>query len=130
MYGKDDANVWTVGTHYNFDFGLNIHGAYANNNKAKTEKKSWTAGLSYKGADKKNAGTWGISADYRYASKYVSLAPTYDTFFFTNHKKGVDVGVDWTPISNTYVALNYFWGKTLVNNEKTKTFFGRVSWFF
>ena len=130
LYGKDDANVWTVGTHYNFGGGFNVHGAYANNNKAKKEKKSWTAGLSYKGANKKEPGSWGISADYRYTSKYVSLAPTYDTWFNNTHRKGVEFGVDWTPIYNTYVKLGYFTGKAIDSKEDLKTFFGRVSWFF
>ena len=130
LYGKDDANVWSVGARYTFGSSVNLRGAYANNTKADEEKKSWTAGLAYKGADKKSPGSWGIAADYRYVSKYVSLAPTYDTYTLSSHKKGVDIGVDWTPIMNTYVALNYFWGKTLDTDQDTKTFFGRVSWFF
>ncbi len=130
MYGKRDANVWTVGARYNFDNGFKIGGAYANNNKATIEKKSWTAGLGYKGASYKERGSWGITADYRYTSEFVSLAPTYDTWFTNLHKKGVEVGADWAPLQNTYVKLGYFWGKTLDTNEKTKTFFGRASWFF
>ena len=130
VYGKKDANVWTVGARYTFGGGVNIHGAYANNTKADTEKKSWTAGLSYKGANKKEPGSWGISADYHYVSDYVSLAPTYDTWFGTTHKKGVEFGVDWAPIYNTYVKLGYFTGKTLETKKDDKTFFSRVSWFF
>ncbi len=131
-YYKDSksANIWTVGAHYNFDNGFNIHGSYAQNTKAREFKKSWTAGLSYKGADRKEAGTWGISADYRYVSDLVSFAPTYDTWFTLMSKKGVELGVDWAPIKNTYAKLGYFWGKELYTNEKTKTFFGRFSWFF
>ena len=124
------ANVWAIGTHYNFDMGLQVRGAYASNTKAKENKRSWTAGLAYKGADKTKPGSWGISADYRYVSDYVSLAPTFDTYTLSSHKKGVDIGVDWAPIENTYVALNYFWGKRLDTREKTKTFFARASWFF
>jgi len=124
------ANVWTVGTRYTFDNGINIGGAYASNTKAKEYKRSWTAGLGYKGADKKVAGSWGIRADYRYVSDLVSLAPTYDSYTLSTHKKGVDIGVDWAPIENTYVAFNYFWGKTLDTKEDTKTFFARASWFF
>ncbi len=124
------ANVWTVGARYNFGSSVNLRGAYASNTKAKEYKRSWTAGLAYKGADKSKAGTWGISADYRYVSDYVSLAPTYDTWFSTTHKKGVEVGLDWAPMKNTYAKLGYFWGKELGTKEDTKTFFGRFSWFF
>ena len=130
IYGKDDANVWTVGARYNIGSSVNVHGGYANNTKAKREKKSWTAGLSYKGADRKSPGSWGISADYRYVSQYVSLAPTYDTWFNNTHRKGVDIGLAYTPIYNTRLQLGYFFGKALGSNEDLKTFFGRASWFF
>ncbi len=130
LYGKDDANVWTVGARYNFDNGFKIGGAYANNTKAEEKKKSWTAGLAYKGANRKHPGSWGISADYRYVSAFVSLAPTYDTWFNNIHRKGVDIGVDWAPIENTYVKLGYFFGKALGSDEDLRTFFGRASWFF
>ena len=130
MYGEDDANVWTVGARYNFKGGFKIRGAYANNTKADTEKKSWTAGIAYKGADKNVPGSWGISADYRYTSKYVSLAPTYDTWFNNTHRKGVEFGLTWTPIYNTRAQLGYFLGEGIDTKEDIKTFFGRASWFF
>ncbi len=129
LYNEDDANVWTVGARYNIG-DVNVHGAYANNTKADDFDYSWTAGLSYKGADKTKPGSWGISADYRYISDYVSLATTYDTFGMRSHKKGVDIGATWAPIMNTQVYLNYFWGKTLDTHQDDKTFFGRVSFFF
>jgi predicted porin len=128
-YGKDDANIWTAGLRYNFG-DVTIGGSYAKNTKADEYDKSWTAGLSYKGADQKKPGSWGISADYRYVGDNVSFAPTYDVYTLSSNKKGVDVGVTWSPLLNTKVFLNYFWGKTLDTKEDTKTFFSRVSWFF
>ena len=125
----DSANVWTVGARYNLG-DVNIRGSYANNTKAKEFKRSWTAGLAYKGADRKVAGSWGLSADYRYVSTNVSLCPTYDTWFNNWHRKGVEVGVDWAPIQNTYVKFGYFWGKTLDTKKNINTFFSRASWFF
>ena len=129
-YGKDDANVWTVGARYTFGGNVTLGGAYANNTKADDYDKSWYAGLKYAGANKKKAGSWGIGAHYRYVGDNVSLAPTYDTWFGTTNKKGVDIMLDWAPMHNTYTALGYFWGKTLDTKEDTKTFFGRVSFFF
>ncbi|MBR4903477.1 MAG: S-layer homology domain-containing protein [Selenomonadaceae bacterium] len=129
MYGKDDANIWAAGLRYNFG-DVTVGGGYAKNTKADNYDKGWNAGISYKGANKKQPGTWGISAAYRYVGDNVSLAPTYDTWNFTTNKKGVDVGLDWAPIMNTQVYLNYFWGKTLDTKEDTNTFFARASWFF
>ena len=126
---QKNANVWTAGMRFNLG-GFKIGGAYAQNTKADHFRRSWYAGLGYKGADRKEAGSWGISANYRYISQNVSLAPTYDTFALRSNKKGVDIGLDWAPIQNTYVQFGYFWGKTLDTNEDDKTFFGRASWFF
>ena len=134
-YKKDNkkaknANVWTVGARYNFDFGLHIGGAYASNTKADQFKRAWWAGLGYKGANRKEAGTWGINVAYRYVGQNASLAPTYDTFALRTNKKGVEFSVDWAPLQNTYVQLAYFTGKTLDTKKNDKTFFGRASWFF
>ena len=129
-YKRDkNANVWTVGARFDIN-GFGIGGAYAQNTKADQFKRSWWAGLSYKGANRREAGTWGISAAYRYVGQNVSLAPTYDTFALRTNKKGVDVGLDWAPWKNTYAQVGYFWGKTLDTNQDDRTFFGRFSWFF
>ena len=125
-----NANVWAVGARYTFDNGFKIRGAYASNTKAQEYKRAWTAGIAYKGADRKVAGSWGISVDYRYVGQNASLAPTYDTFALRTNKKGVDIGIDWAPLTNTYVKLGYFTGKTLETDKRDNTFFGRASWFF
>ena len=125
-----NANVWSVGARYNFDNGFKIGGAYASNTKADEFKRSWWAGLGYKGANRKVAGSWGINVAYRYVGQNVSLAPTFDTFALRTNKKGVDITVDWAPLQNTYVALGYFTGKTLDTKKNDRTFFGRASWFF
>ncbi|MBR4151919.1 MAG: S-layer homology domain-containing protein [Selenomonadaceae bacterium] len=130
MYGKEDANIWAAGLRYNFGGNLTVGGSYAKNTKADDYDKSWTAGLSYKGASQKTPGSWGVSADYRYVGENISLAPTYDVYTLSSNKKGVDVGVTWSPILNTKLYVNYFWGKTLDTKEDTKTLFTRVSWFF
>ncbi|MBR4642419.1 MAG: S-layer homology domain-containing protein [Selenomonadaceae bacterium] len=127
---EKNANVWTVGARYNFDCGIHLGGAYASNTKADEYKRSWWAGLGYKGADRKVAGTWGINVAYRYVGQNTSLAPTYDTFALRTNKKGVDITVDWAPLYNTYVQLGYFTGKTLDTRKDDQTFFGRASWFF
>ncbi|MBR3499194.1 MAG: S-layer homology domain-containing protein [Selenomonadaceae bacterium] len=134
-YKKDNkkaknANVWAVGARYNFDNGFKIRGAYASNTKADEYKRSWTAGIGYKGADRKVAGSWGIGVDYRYVGQNTSMAPTFDTFSLRTNKKGVDISVDWAPLQNTYVKIGYFTGKTLDTKKKDRTFFGRASWFF
>ncbi len=127
---EKNANVWAVGARYTFDFGLKVRGAYASNTKADDYKRAWTAGLAYKGADRKKPGSWGVSVDYRYVGQNASLAPTYDTFALRTNKKGIEFNVNWAPLYNTYVNIGYFTGKTLETNKRDNTFFGRASWFF
>ena len=107
---------------------MQIRGAYAQNTKAKDWKKSFTAGLGYGGADKKERGSWGISADYRYISPLVSLAPTYDAAYAGS--KGVEFALEYTPLYNTKIELKYFHGKDFITDKTAKAFYSRVSWFF
>lgn len=127
---SDDASIWTVGTQYSFVEDLTLGASFARNTKANEYEKAYNVALDYKGADKKEAGSWGVGAAYRYVGANVSLSPTYDVWGLSENKKGVDVYASWTPLKNTYTQINYFWGKTLDTKEKTKTLFGRVSWFF
>ena len=128
-YNKNthNASVWTVGAHYNFG-NLQVRGAYAQNTKAKDWKKSWTAGLAYGDADKKKPGSWDISADYRYVSPLVSLAPTYDAAYAGS--KGVEFAIRYVPLYNTRIDLKYFHGKDFITDKTAKVFYSRVSWFF
>ena len=128
-YNKNtkQASVWAVGAHYNFG-QLQVRGAYSQNTKAKDWKKSWTAGLAYGNADKSQPGTWDISADYRYISPLVSLAPTYDAAYAGS--KGVEFAIRYVPLYNTRIELKYFTGKDLATDKNARAFFSRVSWFF
>ena len=127
---KKNAGVWSVGASYKFFDAVTLEGAFAKNSKAYDYEKAYNIELSYKGASRNTPGSWGLGVAYRYVGQNVSLAPTYDTWGLSANKKGVDVYASWSPLKNTYTQINYFWGKTLDTKEKTKTFFGRVSWFF
>ncbi|WP_303017377.1 S-layer homology domain-containing protein [uncultured Mitsuokella sp.] len=125
---SDDANIWSVGAGYKFDKNWNLEGAFAKNDEADNYETAHNIQLSYKGADKVNAGTWGMYGAYRYLGENVAFAPTYDTFM--NNTKGWEVGADYTPFHNVYTAISYFDGKQLVNDKDAKLLFGRVSYFF
>ena len=129
-YGdKDKARIFSVGAGYNFgDFSLDAE--YAKNSSADEFNKGYNVELGYKGADRNQPGSWGLYLAYRYAGNNVSFSPTYDVYGMTSNKKGVNFGVTWSPFKNTYTEVSYFHGKTLDTKETTKTFFGRVSFFF
>ena len=129
-YGdKDKANILSVGVGYKFgDFKLSA--AYAKNNKADEYNKSYNIELGYAGANRSKPGSWGAFVAYRYIADNVSFLTTYTSHGMRSNKKGVNFGLNWTPIQNTLTEVNYFHGKTLDTNETAKTFYGRVSFFF
>jgi hypothetical protein len=128
---EDTASIWSVGGGYRFDNNWKLGGAYAENTKADAFAKSGNVELDYKGASNENAGSWGAYAAYRHIGENVSFAPTYDTFTNITNKKGWEIGAEYVPLKNIHTYAYYFDGKDLANSDvKTKTIFGRVSFFF
>ncbi len=127
---KDKDSIFSVGLGYKFTDRLKLSGAYAHNSKAYQKKNSYNVELNYGNTNKNNPGSWGVYAAYRYVSAEVGLVPTYGTWYSTNHKRGVEFGATYTPFKNTLMQASYFDGKTLASKEKSRQFYGRVSWFF
>ena len=128
--GKDKASVWSVGAGYKFGGGIKLSAAYAENTKADKYKRGYNIELAYKGANKNEANSWGVFAAYRYVGKNVGFAPTYDVWYSTTNKKGIEFGATYSPLKNTLTKLSYFQGKTLDTRRTDKQIFGRISWFF
>ena len=131
VYGKeqDDADIWSAAASYKLDKNVKLFYTYAQNPTADEYNIGWTGQLSYKGSNKKR-NSWGAWAAYRYVGNNVALAPTYDTYTKSSNKKGVEVGVNWSPLDNTLTSLQYFSGKTLDTDKDTDVLFARASWFF
>ena len=126
---QDDADIWSAALGYKFDKNVKLFYAYAQNPTADDYNRAWTGQLSYKGSNKKR-NSWGAWAAYRYVGNNVALVPTYDTYTKTSNKKGVELGVNWSPLDNTLTSIQYFNGKTLDTDKDADVLFGRVSWFF
>ena len=128
---EDTANVWSVGLGYRFDNNWKLGGAYAQNTEADDFDTAYNIELGYKGAQDENAGTWGAYAAYRSLGENTAFAPTYDTYSTYTNKKGWEVGAEYVPFKNIHTYASYFDGQDLANSDvKTKTLFGRVSFFF
>ncbi len=124
------ASVWSANLGYTFSDNFSIHGAYAQNTKADTEKSAWQAQLKY-GVydDNPERGDWGVWAGYRRYGSNVSFVPTEDDTI--RGTKGWFVGGGYAPFKNIGVTLRYFDGKTLSEDKtKTKHFLGKVEFFF
>jgi hypothetical protein len=137
---NDDAGIWSVGANYRFDKNVAFDASYAKSNRSLTDykstlkeddgqDKSYAFELNYKGAQKQNAGTWGMWVAYRYLGALTSVKPTYDGIH--EGYKGWEVGANYTPFKNVVGTLRYGDTKNLYNNDlKDKIFFGRVEVFF
>lgn len=126
----DKAQIWSLGGQYTFDKNVALAGSYAKNAKADSYNKSGNIELDYKGADKKNKGSWGAFVAYRHLGQNVSLMPTYDTARSANNEKGWDFSASYIPYTNVLTTLGYFTGKELAADKDTETLYARVSLFF
>ena len=126
----DKAQIWSLGGQYTFDKNVALAGSYAKNAKADSYNKSGNIELDYKGADKKNKGSWGAFVAYRHLGQNVSLMPTYDTIRSANNEKGWDFSASYIPYTNVLTTLGYFTGKELATDKDAETLYARVSLFF
>ena len=126
----DKAQIWSLGGQYTFDKNVALAGSYAKNAKADSYNKSGNIELDYKGADKKNKGSWGAFVAYRHLGQNVSLMPTYDTARSANNEKGWDFSASYIPYTNVLTTLGYFTGKGLPTDKNAETLYARVSLFF
>ena len=129
-YGDDtSANFWYVGGSYAFNPSIKFVGEYAQNTNAETEDQAWTAELQYKGADAKDAGSWGMYAGYRQIEEFAAIAPTYDDIIGAGYK-GAVVGASYVPAENIVATLEYFDGETTKDGQDANKFFANVDFFF
>ena len=126
---QENADIWSTAISYKFDKNVKIFYAYAHNTTADECTTAWTGQLNYKGSNKRK-NSWGSWIAYRYVGCNVALAPTYDTFNDINNKKGTEVGVDWSPLDNTLLSIQYFKGMDFEVDKHTRVLFTRASWFF
>lgn len=135
---KDDADILSAGARYTFDKNWAVAGAYAENTDAKAYKKSGSAEIDYKGANKANKGSFGASVAYRHLGSNASLMPTFDTAHAnvgtghdTLNEKGWDFSASYVPMKSTLTTIGYFNGKQFANHDKkAETLYARVSFFF
>ncbi|MBO4401782.1 MAG: hypothetical protein J5809_08050 [Selenomonadaceae bacterium] len=126
---KDNIVAGGVGYQLNDDWKLNAAVAY--NNKANSHKTAYNLEANYHGANRKEVGSWGAYAAYRYVGSGVGIVPTYDTYGQTANKRGFEIGAGYTPFTDTLLKVSYFHGKSFDAGHPTdRTFFARASLFF
>ena len=113
--GLDNA-IWYVGGSYDFDGNVAVSGMYLKGDMSKDDKDAtgigsdgWTAGLTYKGAEATEAGSWGLFANYYDLGGMTYIAHTTDANTFDNYGfKGYGVGANYTFAKNIVGTVAYY----------------------
>ena len=127
--GADDA-IWYVGADYAFDGNVALSAMYlkgdASYNDVDADKyldydydnDGWTVGLTYKGAEASEVGSWGMFANYYDQGLGTYLAHTTDanTFAGTGFK-GWGVGANYTFAKNIVGTVAYYDTESKVSKD-------------
>ena len=112
---RDNA-IWYVGGSYDFDGNVAVSGMYLKGDMSKDDKDvtgigsdGWTAGLTYKGAEASEAGSWGLFANYydQGGMTYVAHTTDAETFAYDGFK-GWGVGTNYTFAKNIVGTVAYY----------------------
>ena len=113
--GLDNA-IWYVGGSYDFDGNVAVSGmylkgdaSYQDNDLKGVGSDGWTAGLTYKGAEASEAGSWGLFANYYDLGMGTYIAHTTDANVFNGTGfKGYGVGANYTFAKNIVGTVAYY----------------------
>ena len=115
--GYDNA-IWYVGGDYTMgDFvlsGMYLKGdaSYKDEDVKGIGSDGWTAGLTYKGAEASEAGSWGLFANYYDQGGMTYVAHTTDANVFADYAndgfKGYGVGANYTFAKNIVGTVAYY----------------------
>ena len=119
--GIDNA-IWFVGAGTNFgDFGLNamyLKGDLSGYNTEKLDDDGYTVGLTWKGAEAAEAGTYGLFANYYDQGGQTYIAHTTDADTFDGEGfKGYGVGANYTVAKNMVFTAAYYDTKSKLNSS-------------
>ena len=110
-----DNAIWYVGGDYDFDGNVAVSGMYLKGDMSKDDKDvtgigsdGWTAGLTYKGADASEAGSWGLYANYYDLGGMTYVKHTTDANSFGAY------GADNQGFKGWGVGTNYAFAKNIV----------------
>ena len=110
----DDA-IWYVGADYTMG-DVNLSAMYLKGDKSLNgvdekvlDDDGWTVGLTYKGAEASEAGSWGLFANYYDLGGQTYIAHTTDANTFDNDGfKGYGVGANYTFAKNIVGTVAYY----------------------
>ena len=110
-----DNAIWYVGADYTMG-DVNLSAMYLKGDKSPNgvdekvlDDDGWTVGLTYKGAEASEAGSWGLFANYYDLGGQTYIAHTTDANTFDNNGfKGYGVGANYTFAKNIVGTVAYY----------------------
>ena len=122
--GLDNA-IWYVGGSYDFDGNVGISAMYLKGDMSDdegddtdTNSDGWTAGITYKGAEASDVGSWGLFANYYDQGGQTYLAHTTDANVFNGDGfKGYGVGANYTFAKGIVGTVVYYDTENKLNSN-------------
>ena len=125
--GLDDA-IWYVGADYDFDGNVALSAMYLKGDASfkdvdlskaiDYDDDGWTVGLTYKGAEASEAGSWGLFANYYDLGMGTYIAHTTDANVFNGTGfKGYGVGANYTFAKNIVGTVAYYDTEAKLNSK-------------
>ena len=113
--GLDNA-IWYLGGSYDFDGNVGVSAMYLKGDASYRDKDidyvnsdGWTAGITYKGAEASDPGSWGLFANYYDQGGMTYVAHTTDANVFGSEGfKGYGVGANYTFAKNMVGTIAYY----------------------
>ena len=136
--GLDNA-IWYVGGSYDFDGNVGVSAMYLKGDMSKNDQDvtgvnddGWTAGLTYKGAEASEAGSWGLFANYYDQGGMTYVAHTTDAEVFAGEGfKGWGVGANYAFAKGIVGTVAYYDTENkLEDNDKAHTVWADLTFTF
>ena len=105
-----------------------IVGQYLQNTDANSYDKAGSVELQYKGADLKDAGSWGAYLGYRHLGENVTIETAYDDA--DAGQKGLVAGIEYVFAQNLVGSLLYFDGKDMKTDTDADTVYTSLKFKF
>ncbi len=125
--GDNNLGIWYAGGRYAFNDKFAFVGEYSGSD-ADEYDRAYDVELQYKGANKKDAGSWGLYAGYRDFETNAVVMPTY--FVGGNDQKGFVAGISYIPAENIVAQIEYMNGEIISTGADYEKIFGQIDFFF
>lgn len=135
--GSSSAGIWEAGFDYSFTPDFTFGGMYAASdvdgdsvygNNGSDQEKAYSVQMTYKGAQAKVPGSYGVWLGYRHLGELATFAPTFVAA--GSNEKGIEVGVDYMLARNILAKVAYFDGEKIDTEADTSKIFGRLEFSF